>query len=227
MPIALYNGGIVMEYGTENVLYSNFIDCFAVANILNNLPLNRTNAYIYTFYVDNDSMKENYEDLIIEKVYGIGKKNETYDVNGTIIEWIDSEKIIDLQVNAILVKKRGLDDNQIEKLLSYLKSINKISFTDSGNGFIEIKSKGSSKAIIYKFINEDKKCKFKKILAIGDNDNDKELFQSSDISVAVANSSSLAIDEADYVCKNENANGFLDMLNVLKTAKKYWIDKGE
>ena len=107
--------------------------------------------------------------------------------------------------------------------MSYLENNKeKISFTDSGNGYIELKASGLAKGIIYKILKMQKKYKINKILAIGDNDNDKELFQLADISVAVANASPLAIEEADYICEKESAAGFLDMLEVIKTAKKYY-----
>ncbi|MBO4999015.1 MAG: HAD hydrolase family protein [Lachnospira sp.] len=60
------------------------------------------------------------------------------------------------------------------------------------------------------------------MLAIDDNDNDIESFSGADISIAVANSSSLALDHADYVYDNKSVLGFYDMLHVLEAAKKYY-----
>lgn len=44
----------------------------------------------------------------------------------------------------------------------------------------------------------------------------------ADISVAVANSSSTARKTADYLCRRDCAEGYLDMLMVIETAKRYW-----
>ena len=93
----------------------------------------------------------------------------------------------------------------------------------TGNGFIEIKNAETDKGNIYDILR--KKYDVKKILAIGDNDNDKELFEKADISVAVANSSTLAITTAQYLCENECAKGFLDMLETVKNAKWYYREE--
>lgn len=76
-----------------------------------------------------------------------------------------------------------------------MQSDPKVSYTDSGSGFIEIRTRQTEKSIII----EELRCRFPKdcaqkgkILAIGDNENDVDLFKLADISVAVANSSTLA-----------------------------------
>ncbi len=120
-----------------------------------------------------------------------------------------------------MISKKGLSNKEIKKILENLENNDRISFTDSGNGYIEIKANGLNKSIIFEMLKNQNKYQANKILAIGDNDNDEELFKYADISVAVANSSAVAIEMANYICENESANGFLDMLNVLKTAKKY------
>lgn len=225
MPIALYNGGVVIEYGTENVLYKRFIDCEEAIRLLRKLQLDYMSAYIYTFEINSNIFKENNETGIVEKVYGVGKEDVECDVNGMKVEWIDISDLRNLQINAILIAKSGLSDDEVKEYVEFLKNDDRVSFTDSGNGFIEIKAKGLSKGIIFEILTNQTKYVAKKILAIGDNDNDQELFQYADISVAVANSSIVAMEAAEYICENESANGFLDMLNVIKTAKKYCDDK--
>lgn len=223
MPIVLFNGSVVLEYGTENVLYSNFIDWMDAFEILKKIPLDKTNVYFYTFEITSDAFRREDEMPIIENVYGTGPGGGDYDVNGLKIAWVNEVKLSQLSINAILIEKNGLSEEEKRHILSYLENNKeKISFTDSGNGYIELKASGLAKGIIYKILKMQKKYKINKILAIGDNDNDKELFQLADISVAVANASSLAIEEADYICEKESAAGFLDMLEVIKTAKKYY-----
>ena len=48
------------------------------------------------------------------------------------------------------------------------------------------------------------------------------ILKMADISVAVANSSSTARKTADYLCRRDCAEGYLDMLMVIETAKRYW-----
>ncbi|MCI8672535.1 MAG: HAD-IIB family hydrolase [Lachnospiraceae bacterium] len=221
MPIALYNGGVVMEFGTENVLYKRIIDCNDVKRLLHDLLLITRLIYIYTFEIRLNIFEEKKENFVIEKVYCIEMENYGYDVNGMRVEKIGISEIEDIPVISILISKKGLSNKEIKKILENLENNDRISFTDSGNGYIEIKANGLNKSIIFEMLKNQNKYQANKILAIGDNDNDEELFKYADISVAVANSSAVAIEMANYICENESANGFLDMLNVLKTAKKY------
>lgn len=229
MPIAFYNGSIVLEAGTKKVLYSNFIPHLAIEKLLKVVPFDNTRVYLYVFEVISNALIENYDNLISEKVYGLGQRRKDdkdieFDVNNLKIEWIDDVEFFDFSVNAILIETEQLNKHQLDNIEFYLKSQHVLDYTNSGSGFIEIKAKGSNKGIIYDVIKNKNELLTKKILSIGDNDNDYELFKFSDISVAVANSSISAIKTADYICKNESSNGFLDMLNVIITAKKYCKD---
>lgn len=225
MPVALYNGGVVLEYGTENILYSRFISFSTIQKLFNILPVGHVTIYIYTFTVISDVFHNVGEGTVIERVYGVGPRTNEYDVNGLKIDWIEETKLQKLNVNAILIEKGSLSEEEKKILDMHLTNEDDLSFTDSGNGFIEIKANGLNKGIIFKTLRKQKKYKVNKILAIGDNDNDRELFQYADISVAVANASMLAMEEADYVCKDISAQGFNNMLNVIKNAKKYFGDR--
>lgn len=221
MPIALYNGSVVIEYGTENVLYANFVKIEDVLGLMKKVPLDNVNLYMYTFGI-NANIFQNKESMIIERVYGIGPDRKKYDVNGLEISWVKDIKMKNFSINAILIEKKYLSIEETKQIKDYLDGIDSISYTDSGNGFLEIKASGLNKGIIFEILKKQTKFKINKCLAIGDNDNDKELFEYSDLSVAVANSSILAIEEADYICENDSAKGFLDMLNAIKIAKKYY-----
>ena len=59
-------------------------------------------------------------------------------------------------------------------------------------------------------------------MAIGDNDNDVDLFKKADISIAVKNASNMAKKVCNYVCERDSAAGYLDMLTVIEQAKRYY-----
>lgn len=139
----------------------------------------------------------------------MGTKTNKKDINHMVVHQlstIDELKRIEEPIVALLIEKTALKQLDVEYIEKEL-SIENLVYTNSGNGFIEVKARGLNKGIIISILKE--KCKYESILAIGDNDNDKELFQYADISVAVENSSAIAIDTADYVCENESAYGFL------------------
>ena len=222
MPIALYNGAIIIDYGTDKIEQQSAIDYNAFCRLQSILNEISATAYFYSFELGEEIWNKN-GTKIIEKVLGIGTPIRFLDVNGIEIEWIDGLYNCTPKILTVLVEKRYLNDNQIEKLILFLSSEAKLSYTDSGNGFIEIKNAETDKGNIYDILR--KKYDVKKILAIGDNDNDKELFEKADISVAVANSSTLAITTAQYLCENECAKGFLGMLETVKNAKWYYREE--
>lgn len=220
MPVALYNGSVVIEYGTENVLYCNPIKYEIVKELINYANLLNANVFIYTFAIEKAILISEDESRIREKVYGLGAQPYSKDINGLPVEWMTKLQKIHEPILAVLIEKKFLLQKDVQYINDFMKSNSEIACTDSGNGFIEIKSTGLSKGIIIQILKQ--KYNFNRILAIGDNDNDKELFENADISVAVENSSSVAIETADYVCENESAEGFWDMLEVIKNAKKYY-----
>lgn len=220
MPVALYNGSVVIEYGTDNVLYCNPIGYKIIKDLIDYIDLLGTNVYIYTFAVEDSILVTEGESRIREKVYGLGRQKNRTEVNDLYVEWMSEMRKINEPILAVLIEKKYLNTLQIEYIKTYIEDNSQIVYTDSGSGFIEVKGKGLNKGIIIQILRQ--RYRLNAILAIGDNDNDKELFQGADIGVAVENSSVVAIETADYVCENESAEGFSDMLEVIKSAKKYY-----
>lgn len=220
MPVALYNGSVVIEYGTDNVLYCNPIGYKIIKDLIDYIDLLGTNVYIYTFAVEDSILVTEGESRIREKVYGLGRQKNRTEVNDLYVEWMSEMKKINEPILAVLIEKKFLNTLQIKYIKTYIEDNSQIVYTDSGSGFIEVKGKGLNKGIIIQILRQ--RYRLNAILAIGDNDNDKELFQGADIGVAVENSSFVAIETADYVCENESAEGFSDMLEVIKSAKKYY-----
>lgn len=222
MPVALYNGGMVVEHGTGNILYASYVPGKVVYDLMNIIHLERTKIYVYTFSTFSPFVFENKEGDIRENVYAWGMNLNERDVNGMIIQHIQLERISKMKISAVLIDNLLLDSAEKQKILELLQQYSEIKITDSGSGFIEIKGGGMNKGIIYNVLKNHERFSGKKILAIGDNDNDIELFRGADISVAVANSSTLALENADYVCDSESAQGFCEMLQVLERAKRYY-----
>lgn len=221
MPVALYNGGVVVEYGTGNILYASYVPCILALKLLEILDLDKVNLYVYCFSLFSPFAFNSRNRCIKEEVYAWGKQCKQQDVNGMLMQHIDIKQIMDLKINAILIDSKNLSLNERRKINDLLSIYNNIKVTDSGNDFIEIKGEGMNKGVIYDILKKHEKFSGKKILAIGDNDNDIELFNGADISVAVANSSPLAFECADYVCESKSAQGFYEMLTVLENAKRY------
>lgn len=226
MPIVLYNGGLLIEHNTDNVIYKNVIPYKNVEKIFSIVEKSGAGIYIYAFELKTKNFYDILEpNHVHEVVYYAGKKKVILDVNGTEVLPLDICQLKEKKILSILVERNELPSNIYIELMDYLESDLNVSHTDSGSGFVEIKAIANRKSIIIDELrNRDKlkKYKIKKILAIGDNDNDIDLFESADISVAVANASDNAVKKADFICENKNAKGFLDMLLVLERAKYYF-----
>lgn len=222
MPVALYNGGVVIEYGTGNILYASYIPNKLVQDLIEILNLKKTNMYVYTFSASFPFVFGVEQNFVKEEVFAWGELQNRQDVNGMSVQHMQGRTFEKKEISAILIENAYLSRFEIERINKALHQYSGIKITDSGNGFLEIKGDGMNKGILYNILKRNEKLSIKKILAIGDNDNDIELFSGADISVAVANSSHLAIDYADYICNNKSAQGFYDMLYVLEIAKRYY-----
>ena len=222
MPVALYNGGVVVEYGTGNILYASYVPISVVQKLLDIVDLQKSNIYVYVFSVCSPFQSSENNCLINEEVYVWGACQREEDVNGMLMRHMDICESIDNPISAILIDGVNMRFEEKKQVYETLLQYKDIKVTDSGNGFIEIKGEGMNKGILYNILKGHKKFCTKKILAIGDNDNDIELFNGADISVAVANSSPLALNYADYLCKQESARGFSEMLKVLEDARRYY-----
>lgn len=222
MPIALYNGGVVVEYGTGNILYASYIPGKVVHDLVNIVDLEKSNIYVYVFSACSPFTFYNKKTCVKEEVYAWGQHQNEQDVNGMTVQHMQIKEIFEMKISAVLIDNNFMSQQEKRKIFELLQKYSSIKITDSGNGFIEIKGEGMNKGVIYNILKKHEKFSGKKILAIGDNDNDIELFSGADISVAVANSSPLAFDYADYVCDNKSAQGFYEMLQVLESAKRYY-----
>ena len=225
-PVVLYNGSILLEHNTGHVIKACSIPFSEAQRIIDIVSTCGAGVYVYTYTGQTSGKCSNCSICELnEKVYYAGKLNKKIDVNKNCVKSFNFEDIEGENIASILIQRKEITKETFHQIIVYLKSNSKVSYTDSGSGFIEIRAGQNEKSIII----EELRHRFQKsherkgkILAIGDNENDIALFKLADISVAVANSSALAKRTADYLCRRECAEGYLDMLMVIETAKRYW-----
>lgn len=225
-PLVLYNGGILLENDTGHIIKEFCIPFEEVQIIVNIVSQCGAGIYVYTY---NGQISDGYSYFCVngleEEVYYGGKIKRKTDINGNHVKTLVLENIKEKKIASILLEKKDITKELWNQIKEYLKSDSKVSYTDSGSGFIEICAIQNKKSIVIDELRKRniRKCMKKgKILAIGDNDNDIDLFKTADISVAVANASVQARKTADYLCRRECAKGYLDMLMVIENAKKRW-----
>ena len=221
IPIVLYNGAVIIAYQTNELLFQKTIPEYFIRRLEAALNLKKEYFLMYTMEIKRETF-QSVEEIVVEKVYGIGKQCINADVNGLEIVWNDVLEDNLIEPCSILINRSILSMESKEKVHQVLETAKEIAYTDSGNGFIEISGSNVNKGIVFDVLREKRPFLIKKSLAIGDNDNDCELLKAADIGVAVANGSRCAKEVADYICEHEGAAGVLDVMNTLKNANKYW-----
>ena len=218
MPIAFYNGGVVMEYGTNRVIDVDEISPDVLPQLFSLSDRFKINLLFYVFRQAPNTSS------ISELVFGTGPIRNASDVNQMEITWLNSVTKLNDKIISVLIDRSQLAGKKIEQVHTALAAIPSLACKDSGSGFIEIKSARTDKGNVVNALRKMGKADSSKakILAVGDNDNDIELFLASDISVVVSNASTGACRHADYICGYESGKGFLDLLNVIKNAQIYF-----
>lgn len=219
IPVVLYNGAVVLAYQTNEILYRSQISCDILEELCNFIDMDSQNLLAYCFDHDIERINDTVGGKVVETVYGFGRRTGEREINNLKVHWMSS---VDKEITpcAVLLDKRNAGD-KINGLMQYLSESPYVSWTDSGNGFFEIHAKNVNKGIIFDIFDSRKMLHIKKSMAIGDNDNDLELLRKADIGVVVANGSENAKIAADYVCEKKGAQGVMDLMAVLKAAKKY------
>ena len=223
-PLLFYNGAVLLEYSTGGVVESHTIPFDEAAEILNIVSGCQAGVYVYTCDISKKNIFNTSGNGLHEQVYYIGGKVRNVDINGNEVLPLTMNVLKQGSIVSILIEKRDIPVEVCYQVMKFLKRNSNVSYTDSGNGFIEVCSMHNKKSIIVDELRRRKaKNKIKKILAIGDNDNDIDLFKAADISVAVANSSKKAKKSANYIGRKSDADGYLEMLTVIEKAKRlYW-----
>lgn len=223
IPVALYNGCVVLEYGTNEIIRADGISLDAMKALWKLNEKFSVDMFFYSLSYCRNSLSEKTD--IFEKVYVTDNCSTGKDTNGMDVFPVKNMDDINGNIISVLIDYKKMSEELRLTIRERIELRTDISYTDSGNGFFEIKNAKLDKGTICDILRMRKPkwdTRERKILAIGDNDNDIELFQKADISVAVENASEQAINYAEYVCENESASGFLDLLKVLERVDRYF-----
>ncbi len=226
-PMVLYNGAIIAkpskkEYIKKNIIPSDTLK--QIINICQILPINLL-AYYWTTESEKFFNPGNILD-IGETVLGWSNNSSRpiTEFNGQIINWqILSNNLVSSSPCTILIDMDNCK-NHMETLERELNGIDTISITKSGGRYLEIRPRESNKWKAINFIIEQLGIMPNQVLALGDNENDIEMMASSGIGVAVHNSSPNIIQIADYLCTRDAAGGSLEVLRLVRAARR--LDPG-
>ena len=139
MPVALYNGGVVVEYGTGNILYASYVPSKLVQDLIEIIDLKKTSIYVYIFSAYFPFVSCAQQSFVKEEVYVWGGAQKKQDVNGLPIQYMNGKVCNKKEISAVLIEDGCLSKQEKERILRVLHQYSNIKKTDSGNGFIEIK----------------------------------------------------------------------------------------
>lgn len=220
IPLILYNGSIVVRNRTEELLLHARIPSKAVKKILHLAC--RYSLCTYAYFYDNRPNNNAFR-MLSDHEYVLGWSRDRrvkYEFNGLAVDW-QTEYRLDsgLAPSAILIEATS---GGVELVLGLLSEITDITCTHSSSSYIDIRPKGSNKGEGLATAAGALGLPPESVLAIGDNDNDAEMLAWAGIGVAVSEASKIAIANSDFVCKYGAVQGAIEVLRLVKQARRYF-----
>jgi len=129
----------------------------------------------------------------------------------------------------IVLYEQGIDDySKIEKLLiyemdstqtnsviEYVRKNTKLIHMSSGEGYTDVSSPGVSKGHAVKKIAEHMNISLDHVCVFGDYDNDVSMFEIAGLAIAMANGSSKALENADFITLSNDDEGIAHAIKEL------------
>jgi Cof subfamily protein (haloacid dehalogenase superfamily) len=220
LPIILYNGSLVINNNTYEVLYQKTIPNLVLAEIAALSDLFAVNVFAYYYVGKEKNLFDTVDSL--EYVLGFGRdRSLVTEFNQMPIIWeFDASYLVNAP-SAILIDIRNIIPGDKERILERLAVMPEISVTSSGLAYVEIRPAGSNKAEALRFVADNLKLSATDFAAIGDNNNDVEMLSWVGTGIAVSNGTDSAINAAKYVCSHNVASGVIEVLRLIKQSKRY------
>lgn len=194
-PVIYSNGAYIYDHVNHNVIHKALIDKITALKTMEVCRKHNLDFIIYT--VDNIYATKRSRDKLISKV---GK----YD-----LEVVSEEELKSCVGNGVI--KILVFDDDVERIkearliLSQIKDVYPIqssrSYIDIGHHSV---NKGNALSILAKYLN----VSLEDCMAIGDQENDLQMIQVAGVGVAMGDGNPLLKDEADYITKSIEEDGF-------------------
>lgn len=222
--LVLYNGSVVLERTSLAVVAHRTIPSRAVRAAI---ALGVEEGLRSSTYYFRDPLRGTAELFgTREAVVGWPGRNldslPKLEFNGLKIRWAESlTDVPEEPATAILFQLDG-DAERTARVRKRLRSIPELSTTQSGPHFLEVKPRGSDKAVALAEVAHALGVERSDVLAVGDNDNDAEMLHWAGIGIAISKASKLALESADYVCRRGTFSGVIEMLRIVRDAKRFY-----
>jgi len=199
IPLVTYNGALVKNSLGHEVLYEK------------NLPLKEARYVVEVCREFDCQLNVYFEDkLYVEKGNSWAKRY----ANKVNVPLNEVDDLLDfLKMSPIKILAMG--EEEILHMLRKRLADREIYITRSHSYFLEMLNPEATKGKGLAAVAENLAIDRKNIMAIGDNENDIEMFKYVGYSVAMANASDDIKSHADYVTKNNNDDGVAEAIEKL------------
>jgi len=221
-PLVLYNGSVVVEHKTGRLLRRATLPPGSLAAILQRAAQWPCEVFAYFYHLPLEAGTKS--DLLVEQVLGwsFGQRVESRverEFNNCLVDWREvADELPTANPCAVLLKARTPE--MMEAAAGDIAKLPGISMTRSGSIYLELRPDGSDKSVGLSCAIQNLGFSRAEVLAIGDNDNDAEMLAWAGIGVAIAESSPAALIRADYVCQRRTFEGVLEVLQVVRAARR-------
>lgn len=222
-PLILYNGSAVVEMGTRRLLRLNTMAPTTLASVFKTAV--KYPCEVYAYFCNEETLDMSVVPGTYERVFAWqfnlkGEARAEREFNGLLVEWeVQPPLLIHDQPCAVVI--RTPEPQSLASLAAEFATAENVSATRSGSVYLELRPPGSSKGSALAWVAKQLGLAASEVLAVGDNDNDVEMFKWAGTSVAVNTASNSAREHADFLCDYGPFQGVVQVLRVVHEAHRY------
>jgi 5-amino-6-(5-phospho-D-ribitylamino)uracil phosphatase len=210
-PIILYNGSLILD-GNYSILRKEEIASESLRKVVEISSGHNVQVLAYSC----DWIGENGPN---EYAFGwSSRERPQLEYNKMPVTWLDwGQTELQAPVSAVVIHTKG-QTAVLNDICSRLSQIKKISYSQGGTSYIEVRADSINKGVALEFVAAKLKLKRNQVLSIGDNDNDAEMLSWAGIGVAVESASNLALEKSDYKTTGV-VEGAIKVLSIVREAR--------
>lgn len=221
VPMVLYNGSIVLLNGRGTLLSKKTISPTSLQRILETGRSVDAQVFAY-FYAGADEVGFS---ALREPEYVLGwstGERPAREFNQMEVRWQKNWRYDHSECPTAVLIATPAGSKVVACLESQLAGLTDVTLTRSGGAYLEIRPVGSNKGAALEVVARNLNVPRDAVLALGDNDNDAEMLAWAGIGVAVAGASPAALGNSDFICRHGVAEGAVELLRLLKSARRFF-----
>ena len=211
-PVVIANNGAILGSDYDNIIKSSPLEDEVVDRLYS---LSKQNKLDFHFYDLDTYYSDTFNERKLKHLLKDPNVNSDYSVNLSISDnplkdlRAKNHKAYKFQLNGIS------EDDEIVKVIKN-EFNDKLYFTSSINGVVEMMTKNVSKLETLKELAKITGLKTSNIAAIGDGLNDYEMLSGAEISFAMGNSKDELKEIANHVVRDNDNGGIIEACEIIK-----------